>query len=303
MTRIGTSGREATEGASADREWADEGSVGVEQGWRASLALEFARRDGTTRLIGNRHRGPLRLLKALPSEDGRSLEAVIVHPPGGLVGGDRLDLRIHAGAGSRVLLTTPGAQKWYRAARGARSEVAIDLESAMLEWLPQPAILFDEARADQHLSIRMNAASTCIGWEILVRGRAAMGERWRHGAVDQTIRIDVDGNPLWHERLAVAAGDRLFDSPVGWHGHTVAASVWCCSPQTPAAGLKRLSDDWHAATAPVTGAATLAADGLVLAKLLGDDLEPLQAACQRLWTLARTLLDGSPGRAPRLWRT
>ncbi len=291
-------------GWAGDDPWARCAAAGREgPGWHGSLALEFAQRDGATRLLRNRHEGPLRLLKALPSADGRALEAVIVHPPGGLVGGDRLSLRISAVAGAQVLVTTPGAQKWYRAARGARSETELSLQAARLEWLPQPAIVFDEARVAQHLAIRMDSASVCVGWEILVRGRTAMGEHWRHGDIEQSLSIVLDGRALWHERLAADAADRIFASPIGWKGRTVAATVWCCAPTLAPAPLASLRDAWHEAIAPIDGAATCAAGGLVLAKLLDDDVERVQDGCQRLWALARTLLDGTPGSAPRLWRT
>lgn len=273
-------------------------------GWVGQLSLSFAQRGGTTRLLDNRHAGPLRLLKALTSEDRRTLEAVIVHPPGGMVGGDHLSLRVEAGCGARVLLTTPGAQKWYRTTRRARSEVELSLEAARVDWLPQPTILFDQARVAQHLSIRMDATSNSIGWEILVRGRAAMGESWARGDLEQTLSIEVDARPLWQERLAVDASDRIFASPIGWRGATVAATVWCCAPSMPAAQADAVRDRWvEALRARAAAGATRLSDGIVLARLLADDSEAVLLDCQRLWSLARTVLDGSAPSSPRLWRT
>jgi urease accessory protein len=155
-------------------------------GWRARLELHFAKPDGAcTRLVHNRHEGPLRLLKALASGDGRRLEAIIVHPPGGLVGGDDLAIEIALGAAAQVLATTPGAQKWYRGETTATAATRITLAAdARLEWLPQPAILFDRSRARQWLAIELDPAATCVGWEVLVRGRQAMGERHASGHIE-----------------------------------------------------------------------------------------------------------------------
>jgi urease accessory protein len=298
-------------------------------GWAASLCLRFAADDRGTRLVHNRHRGPLRLLKALASGDGRRLEAVIVHPPGGLVGGDTLAIELELGADARVLATTPGQQKWYRSEAVASAHTRIALQAdACLEWLPQPAILFDRAHARQALAITLDPTAACVGWEVLVRGRAAMGERLVTGHVDQTLSISVGQRLLWQERLHAGADDRLFDSPLGWGGSRIAASVWCCAPALSADRLRDLRDSWRFLLCRpdpdeqpgdgeaairrgamvgdgsiVRGGATIAADGLLLAKLLADDSEQMMSACQRLWRAARVSLEGDEGTAPRIWRT
>lgn len=295
-------------------------------GWRGLLELGFDAGPSGTRLVRNRHEGPLRLLKALRSEDGRRIEAVIVHPPGGLVGGDILSIDLEVGRGARVLGTTPGAQKWYRGEATASSctRLAVGAQ-ASLEWLPQPSLLFDRARARQALAIEVDVGACCVGWEILVRGRRAMGEGFDSGHIDQMLSISVAGRPLWQERLHADAADRIFDSPLGWDRRRVAASVWCCAPEVDPQSLLALRDRWRvlidaAATArqvrpdrgggqawpaplSLLGGATVPADGLVLAKALADDGEDLMSLCRQLWRAARISLEGSAGSAPRIWRT
>lgn len=266
----------------------------------------------------NRHEGPLRLLKSLLSEDERRLEAVIVHPPGGLVGGDSLLLDLHLGAGARVLATTPGAQKWYRGDTPASACTRLTLAAgASLEWLPQPAILFNRALARQSLAIDLAADACCVGWEVLIRGRGAMGETLESGHIDQTLSITVAQTLLWQERLHAHASDRLFSSPLGWNGRCAAASVWCCAPAMAPDQLVGLRDRWRAllgtsdggegslkpGQAHVRGGATLAAGGLLLAKLLTDDSERLMSICRALWRAARMSLEGDGGSLPRIWRT
>jgi len=296
-------------------------ACGEPPGWQAGLALRFGAGAAGTRLVHNRHQGPLRLLKALRSGDGRRLEAVIVHPPGGLVGGDSLSIDLELDAGARVLATTPGAQKWYGSTATASSFTRLSIGAgAMLEWLPQPAILYDQALARQSLAIGMDPGACCVGWEILIRGRKAMGETLQAGHIDQTLSISVGQALLWQERLHADAGNRLFGSPLGWDGYRIAASVWCCAPAMPKDRLVALRDQWRAlmqangappAAAgsarqphrPQRGGATLAADGLVLAKLLADDGEALMSRSQQLWQAARTAIEGEAGSLPRIWRT
>ncbi|MET0509693.1 MAG: urease accessory protein UreD [Burkholderiaceae bacterium] len=280
-------------------------------GWDAELILRFRHdaRAKVTRIAVNRHRGPLRLLKPLTSDDGRRLEAVIIHPPGGLVAGDTLRIAAVAEDGSCVLLTTPGAQKWYRprAAAAARVATSLALEAgAALDWLPQPSILFDGARAMQSLAIAMSAASSHVGWELLVRGRDAMGERWQRGAIDQTLSIAVDGRLWWRQRLAADASDRLFSSPLGWRGRIVGASVWCCAPHWPRERITAVRDRWCELIdgAALVGGATVPTSGLVLAQLLGDEVESLHATSKAMWRSARTLPEsGTAVSDPRIWRT
>ena len=85
------------------------------QHWHARLSLGFANDRGTTRLIERSHVGPLRVQKPLYPEQPSVCHAIVVHPPGGVVGGDQLAIRCAVGDSAHALVTTPGAAKWYRA--------------------------------------------------------------------------------------------------------------------------------------------------------------------------------------------
>ena len=282
-------------------------------GWHARLALRFASRGGATRLVHNRHFGPLRLIRALPAAGGRC-DAVIVHPPGGLVGGDRLELEVALGDAARVLCTTPGAQKWYRTrAAAAHAHTRVTLAAgAELEWLPQPAIVYDAARVEQTIDFALAPDARMVGWECLVLGRTAMGERFTRGALRQRLTIAVDGVPAWSEHLAAAAGDRVFVSPLGWAGRVVGGTVWAVAP---AGALDdALLDAWRAIVAAAADAAdgrsarleagaSRTAPGLLAARLLADDAEVAMRVAQSLWARARSALLGGAGDVPRIWAT
>lgn len=286
-------------------------AVAAASGWRASLSLRFAPGGGVTRLVHNRHHGPLRVLRALPMADGRC-QAILVHPPGGLVGGDSLALDVTLEPGARVLCTTPGAQKWYRSAgpvAHAATRIAVGADAA-IEWLPQPAIVFDAARVSQSIDIDLDPAARMIGWEALVLGRAAMGERFGRGTLRQQLTLASDGVPRWRERTAVEAGDRLFASPLGWAGRTVACTVWAAAPVVDDA----VRDAWRetlaeACASPEGRAARLEAGasrvvpGLLAVRLLADDSEVAMRVAQSLWTRARPAVLGEASAPPRIWAT
>jgi urease accessory protein len=282
-------------------------------GWAARLELGYeADAADVTRLVHNRHQGPLRLLRALPQPDGSS-HAVIVHPPGGLVGGDRLEIDIQLAPRARVLCTTPGAQKWYRAERpGARARTVLRVDSqAVLAWLPQPTLVFDAAQADQTLEIDLSPEASMFGWEALVLGRAAMGEKFSRGRLHQALRLRQGGRLLWDEQVVADAGDRLFQSPLGWGGRIATCTVWACAPPS---SQPEVLTAWRevidaaqnspaAASARLVGAATQPAAGLLAARLLADDAQPLMQCAERLWAASTPLLSASLGQAPRIWAT
>ena len=128
-------------------------------GWDARLELAFERGGGRTVLTTRRHVGPLRVQKSLHPEGPDVCQAIVVHPPGGIVGGDSLAIGIDAGVGAHAQLTTPGAAKWYRSAGPvAHAATALRLAAgAIVEWLPQETILFDGARASIALRRRHRA--------------------------------------------------------------------------------------------------------------------------------------------------
>src|SRR6476620_3801730 len=93
----------------------DASRADVESGWRAHLDLRFDRIGTRTRLARREHTGPLVVQKPMYPEGDEVCQCIVVHPPGGIAGGDRLRLAVDVAAGARAQLTTPGAAKWYRA--------------------------------------------------------------------------------------------------------------------------------------------------------------------------------------------
>ena len=208
--------------------------------WHAELHLGFARNGEGTVLRENRHRGPLRVQKALYPEGDSLCQAILLHPPSGIAGGDQLAISVEVGADARAQLTTPGAGKWYRSG-GAEASQRIEFSvaaGATLEWLPQETIVFDGARARMETRVSLAADSRYIGWDILCLGRAAAGERFDDGRFDLFFRVDRGNVPIWLERGGFDGNDPMLSSPAGWAGATVcvpccAASLNCRSRRWP----------------------------------------------------------------------
>ena len=200
--------------------------------WSAHLKLGFTQEVDAHRsrsvLTERSHSGPLRIQKPLYPEGDAICHAIIVHPPGGIAGGDTLGIDISLAAGARGLVTTPGATKWYKAKgeSGAAQRVHIHVGAdAALEWLPQEAIVFNAAQATSETSITLENNALYLGWEVLCFGRAASGETFGAGSYRQRMTIARAGRLLWNERGTLEANGVLTQSPIGLAGRSVAAAA------------------------------------------------------------------------------
>ena len=129
----------------------------VQASWQASLSLGFRYEPPRTVLAERRSEGPLVVQKPLYPEGPELCHAIVVHPPGGIAGGDELSLAVKCEG--QALLTTPGATKWYRSGGPlARQKLRFDVEGA-LEWLPRESIVFDGALAELEYEVRLAAAA------------------------------------------------------------------------------------------------------------------------------------------------
>lgn len=277
--------------------------------WQASLQLQLGVGAlGCTRLVHNRHRGPLRVQRVLYPEGPEVAHILMLHPPGGIAGGDQLELSIAVDTGASALLTTPGASKWYHGERaGARQTVHLKVAAgACLEWLPQEAILFDGADASQDIQIDLDATATLFGWDIVQLGRIAAAEQWLRGRWHQRMVLRRDGRERWREVADLAANDRLRDSPLGLAGYPVMATAWAIAPTLAGrqAELVEALRERAAQFALPCGISWLPAPTeLLLIRALGPSGELVRALLEGLWDALRPTLIGRDAHRPRIWDT
>ena len=180
---------------------------------RAQGAVRFGvhLQDGVTRRGILHESGSLRV--RFPSPEAEGLSGVFVNTAGGIAGGDRFDIDIAAGEGARLTLTTAAAEKVYRAAGpAAQLNIALKAEAgAHLSWLPQETILFDRARIVRRIDIDLAEDASLLLCEIVVFGRAAMGEKMLHGEFVDRWRLRRGGRLVFAEtvRLDGDIGEKL----------------------------------------------------------------------------------------------
>ncbi|PRY62732.1 urease accessory protein [Vreelandella songnenensis] len=272
--------------------------------WAASLGLRFARRDGVTRLTQARHQGPLRVQRPFyPEGRAGACHVYVLHPPGGLVSGDALTVSAHIERGAHALLTTPAANKLYKAdsqgvAWAQHTELSVE-DGGVLEWLPQETIAFDGSRGEQRTHIALFGAARCLGWEIMALGRPASALPFASGRIEQHFRLTLDGRPLWLERQPLDPLHPRFIGRWGQGGATVQATLW-------AVGFKDAADAVGALRAALPDTprwAVTVRQGVLLLRYLGHCRNEAWALCEQAWGLLRPRLIECEAHTPRIWLT
>jgi urease accessory protein len=269
--------------------------------WAARLDLEV-RRDGERCIARATHEGPLRVLKSLYPEGDGICHQVVVHPPGGIVGGDELAIEVDVGPGAHTLITTPGATRFYRSAGAhAHQSVRIELQrGARLEWLPMATIAYDGCLAENRVHFTLDNDAAIFGADIVALGLPASGEPFARGHFTQ--HLQWDGH--WLERGVIAAGDqRLRDSPLGLAGRPVMATLWFASGSGLASARREALLDAAREGASALEGSSSPSDGLVVWRALGESIEPLWARLVRLRARWRAISWGLPDVMPRVWST
>lgn len=274
--------------------------------WHARLHLAY-RQEAARTVARFRHDGPLRILQSLYPEGEAVCHNVLVHPPGGLVGGDTLDIDIEAAGGSHGLITTPGASRFYRSESDlALQRTRIRLSAgARLEWLPLEAICYSGCRAENRLSIEVAPGAELLGWDVTALGLPNAGQPFERGTYLQ--HIEVPG--VWLERGRIDAADhRLLQSPLGLGGHRCMASLFFVAG-SPLARERRDALLAHARALLEAGplhdsaGATSPHAEVVVLRVLAPVVEPAMQLLRQVWQAWRAELWQLPGATPRIWAT
>lgn len=260
---------------------------------RAQGAVKFGvhLQDGVTRRGVLHESGSLRV--RFPSPEAEGLSGVFVNTAGGIAGGDRFDIAITAGEGARLTVTTAAAEKVYRAP-GPAAELGISLKveaGAHLAWLPQETILFDRARISRRIDIDLAETAALLLCEIVVFGRAAMGEKMLHGEFVDRWRLRRGGKLVFAEtiRLDGDIGAKLARPAVAKGGAAIGTALIVPGDEAVVERIREAADR-------LSGEVGISAwNGFAMARFCAQDAARLRA--DMMTVLGRA--SGIP--LPRLW--
>ncbi|MEE9344818.1 MAG: urease accessory protein UreD [Methylococcales bacterium] len=268
----------------------------VNQGWKAELHLGFTRSSVKTLLTQRRHKGPLTVQRPFYPEGG-ICHVYILHPPGGIVGGDQLNIDVHAATKTEVLITTPAAGKFYRSTdKHAYQSVCLKIEQdAALEWLPQETIIYEGARLQSHVNIELATNARFIGWEIIALGRPAADEGFECGEALLNWRIFRNQKPIYLETMRLDA--EAFTARWGLNGRSTCGTLFACSASTEnLQTVRELIGDQ-----PGRGVTLI--DDLLICRASDNTTEPVRNFFESVRALLRSDIVQRANYAPRIWAT
>ena len=268
------------------------------QGWQADLRLTFAHRGTKTVLAARSQRGPLAVQRPFYPE-GDVCHAYVLHPPGGVVGGDALHLRFTIDAHAHALLTTPGTTKFYRSAgMQAAQHQHFHITDGCLEWLPQENIFFPSANALLTTEVHLCGEAQYIGWEVHCLGRPVIGETFATGKAIFKTALYRDNKPLLLDRLIVN-GERDLHHAAGLRSQPVVATLVATNADNALLdNVRPLCENLTTGTAGVT-----LLNGVLVLRYLGNSTEQAHRLLRSAWQILRPAVTGKPATPPRIWNT
>jgi urease accessory protein len=264
-----------------------------QEGWRAELSLQFSRQGDRTVLSSRSHVGPLVVQRPFYPE-GDVCHVYVVHPPGGIVGGDRL--RFHAALQPRAhaLITTPASTKFYRSAdRTAHLDQSLDIQGATLEWLPQETIVFRDAIAITATRVRLDAQSRFIGWDLTCYGRPASDELFASGRVRQQFELWLDDRPMLIDRLRFDGQSAAMRAAWGLAGSPMLGTLLAYPANAAVLEIARAQE----------GFACTVVDNVLSCRQVGANMDSMKRAFINLWRTLRPCIIGREAVPPRIWST
>lgn len=270
-------------------------------GWCAELKLDYQFKGKKTCLAHKSQKGPLTVQRPFYPE-GDVCHNYILHPPGGVVGGDTLDIQLTTSNQAHCLITTPGATKFYRSKANRESLLTQSINianNAIVEWLPQQNIFFNGAQTRLNTQINIETGGKFIGWEIHCFGRPANHEGFQEGTIRSSTQINIDGQVRLVEQLNTQ-GESITESACGlrnkaMQGSLIAAPISNMEKQK----LEQILLDYP--SRDLIGITLV--DEVLVIRVMGDHIEPILENFISLWSQLRTDWLQRPACWPRIWDT
>ena len=272
--------------------------------WRAELKLDYTLESQRT-VARHVHQGPLRVLKSLYPEGDAICHNVLVHPPGGLVGGDTLDIEVNVATGAHGLISTPGATRFYKSGGhpALQQLVAKVADQARLEWLPLEAIAYNDCEATNRAVFHLAPTAELITWDVTALGLPSSDQAFAQGHFQQ--HLEIPG--VWLERGNIQGRDaRWLNSPLGLAGQKCFASLVFASGSPLQTGrvdiaLEAARGIMETHPLKLHAGITCGHPQVIVLRVLSPLVEPSMDLLQKVWAAWRHALWQLPSVPPRIW--
>lgn len=272
--------------------------------WRADLKLDYILESQRT-VARYLHQGPLRILQSLYPEGDQICHNVLVHPPGGLVGGDTLDIQVNVAEGAHALVSTPSATRFYKSGgQAALQQVTATLApGSRLEWLPLEAIAYNDCEATNRAIFNLAPTAELMAWDVTALGLPSSDMAFTKGHFQQ--HLEIPG--VWLERGNLQGDDtRWLNSPLGLAGQKCLASLVFAAghniePQRATQALDAAREVLEAHPLRLQAGITCAHPQVIVLRVMSPLVEPSMDLLKKVWAVWRHTLWALPSTPPRIW--
>ncbi len=268
--------------------------------WHGCLNLHIVNKNGKSVVEKSSQNGPLTIQNPFYPESDGVCHIYLLHPPGGVVGGDVLDLKVRVDHAGAALLTTPGATKFYRSAgpRATQNQNFIVTDGTSLEWLPQETIYFPNANAGLNTTIHLEGNGQYLGWDIHCLGLPVNGEDFDHGCAHVGFSVYRDNTPILREKVIVDRTKANYQAAF-LRGNPVFATL------TATGGNQHLIDELRENIAPAVRGCWAASliDDIVVVRYIGGSTSEVRRIFIDCWRRIRPQTLKKEAVLPRIWAT
>ncbi len=271
----------------------------LKDSWVAKLELNFSKSKSKTFLSKRKHVGPLTIQRPFYPEDG-VCHLYLLHPPGGVVGGDQLTLDVKTDINSNALITTPGATKIYRSGNGRHSTINqnfIISQDSSLEWLPMETIIFPGAQSKIFTKFSLTGNAKIAAWEVQCLGRPAIDESFDSGSLKFNLELWRDGIPVLLDKIKVDQFN--LNNVVGLRGYPVFGTFLISNVNESVLALIR---DELVSNEEYISAVTRI-EGVAIIRCLGNKAHLIQDLFRKIWQKTRPIVFDRVTVSPRIWAT
>jgi len=271
----------------------------AQNGWIAELELRFSKSKSKTFLSTRKHIGPLTIQRPFYPE-GDLCHLYLLHPPGGIVGGDQLSIEVNTDSNSSSLLTTPGATKVYRTSDHKYSTINqnfIVAEDSSFEWLPMETIVFPGANSQFSSKLLLSGNARVAAWEVYCLGRPAINESFDFGSLNFSLELWRDGMPILLDKLMIDKTE--LESVVGLRGFPVFGTF--IISKTNKKVLKTVRTMMIETDSCVTGVTQI--EDVIIVRSLAKKTYLVQDLFKKIWQTVRPLVFDREASIPRIWAT
>ena len=271
----------------------------AQNGWIAELELRFSKSKSKTFLSTRKHIGPLTIQRPFYPE-GDLCHLYLLHPPGGIVGGDQLSIEVNTDSNSSSLLTTPGATKVYRTSDHKHSTINqnfIVAEDSSFEWLPMETIVFPGANSQFSSKLLLSGNARIAAWEVYCLGRPAINESFDFGNLNFSLELWRDGMPILLDKLMIDKTE--LESVVGLRGFPVFGTF--IISKTNKKVLETVRTMMIETESCVTGVTQI--EDIIIVRSLAKKTYLMQDLFKKIWQTVRPLVFEREASIPRIWAT